>query len=1050
MKPGKKGLLVMGLRLVTLVLLMDFFLAGTALAALVDNSDGTVTDTVTCLMWQQASMDIDNNGTADIMTWQQALAESEDLELPLGGYSDWRLPNIVELLSIVDYSRYNPAIDPSLFPDTISSGSHGYWLSTTDVRYTYYARGMSFDEGSDFYDYKSSSHYVRAVRGGQCGGSLDHLAVSNYKLANIHHKSDRFSIWMDVSVRGETRTDFCDTHTMSVLGDEGKRAILKDCDLPGDAASTPANSKRYRVEFEIDQDDDYPTAAFIKNGIVTAYEIATGTPQNLTGLDGLSVYGTTFDMKKDAWEFKNSDWKGGNFVSNNHRFGEIIASYIDEGRRDNFWDNVGSMHFKDWGTDTWWPFGDLTSDGLCYGLANSAIAQFNNVGSSGWGTGDKVSEWEDEIEAHWPDDQAVSPFKPFESGADLYEMTSKDGLKKIMYYFVVQDWFHGGNWVGEDGNWIVVNNFQKEQRVINELLEKGRPILTAFSSDEGGHAFAVTQLISWENHTKYVIWDNNRPFKRSSDKNGPYLEWYIDDNQDYNKSFAIRGGDTIGITGKQYGYPKDSDQVNKYTINQLMSTLMPSCFDSQNIYNLWDEECPGNLNAGAGVTTSQAVTGTTVASSSMSAHPNYLEVMLIGGTVDGVYNQATGQPVALVPEGEIENGQAVITSSMGGTYHLLYLPADITYQVEAAKDPEMPFCKVFVTIPGTDGTVQQLNYEHAELAEDHATRFSFIVGRNNTNLALQRTGGSTYPPDYNDTGDMTLDPPAGFSGYYLDGGPPMLSWDNSEHPDFSLVEIVRRTDTFPTGPADGVQVYSGSAELANDPTAVPGSICYYGAYSVDTSGGYSEAVYTAVDTTLFAVTGSVQVEGTLAAINGASLSLRNSEGGVIATTFTRKNGGYVLANLENAPYTLTVEKFGYTFSSSPQPVVINSHNESVNFIGTAVPDLEFVSDFDEVHIGNTAQVTWRYRNIADSALVKVQKIAGGVTTDLAEVPASEGYLLWDVAGPVADDVTLKVSLKTDTSVADTDDLKILSEQPSSSSGFFWPMFLPAIIGGAGE
>ena len=82
------------------------------------NGDGTVTDTSTGLMWQQQ--------TAGAMTWEAAISYCEGLSL--GGYDDWRLPNRNELQSLVDYTRYNPAIDTAAFPDTMSSD---YWSSTT-------------------------------------------------------------------------------------------------------------------------------------------------------------------------------------------------------------------------------------------------------------------------------------------------------------------------------------------------------------------------------------------------------------------------------------------------------------------------------------------------------------------------------------------------------------------------------------------------------------------------------------------------------------------------------------------------------------------------------------------------------------------------------------------------------------------------------------------------------------------------------------------------------------------------------------------------------
>jgi hypothetical protein len=106
------------------------------------------------------------------MTWEQALQASE--QLTLAGYSDWRLPDINELRSIVDYSRYVPAIDTVLFPDTVSSY---YWSSSTYAGRTSLAWRVGFSSGDDNYYGKSYSYYARAVRGGQCGSFAD-LTIS--------------------------------------------------------------------------------------------------------------------------------------------------------------------------------------------------------------------------------------------------------------------------------------------------------------------------------------------------------------------------------------------------------------------------------------------------------------------------------------------------------------------------------------------------------------------------------------------------------------------------------------------------------------------------------------------------------------------------------------------------------------------------------------------------------------------------------------------------------------------------------------------------------
>jgi len=83
-----------------------------------DNGDGTVTDNVTGLMWQQEDDDVR-------MDWYEAIDYCEALEL--AGHTDWRLPDEYEIQGIVDYGRIDPAIDTTYFPGTNSSY---YWSSS--------------------------------------------------------------------------------------------------------------------------------------------------------------------------------------------------------------------------------------------------------------------------------------------------------------------------------------------------------------------------------------------------------------------------------------------------------------------------------------------------------------------------------------------------------------------------------------------------------------------------------------------------------------------------------------------------------------------------------------------------------------------------------------------------------------------------------------------------------------------------------------------------------------------------------------------------------
>jgi len=121
-----------------------------------DNGDGTVTDLNTGLMWQQS-----DDGTT--RTWQEACDYCDGLALPSGGYSDWRLPDRRELMSIVLYGQYNPSISTTYFPDCRSSI---YWSSSTIADYPDYAWHVFFDYGYVYSFSKTYHYYVRCVRGG--------------------------------------------------------------------------------------------------------------------------------------------------------------------------------------------------------------------------------------------------------------------------------------------------------------------------------------------------------------------------------------------------------------------------------------------------------------------------------------------------------------------------------------------------------------------------------------------------------------------------------------------------------------------------------------------------------------------------------------------------------------------------------------------------------------------------------------------------------------------------------------------------------------------
>lgn len=80
----------------------------------------------------------------------------------LCGASDWRLPTRKELLSIVDNSRFKPAIDLRYFPNTPAGD---FWSSSPYAEKTDFAWEVSFKYGEADTDQKNESNHVRLVRG---------------------------------------------------------------------------------------------------------------------------------------------------------------------------------------------------------------------------------------------------------------------------------------------------------------------------------------------------------------------------------------------------------------------------------------------------------------------------------------------------------------------------------------------------------------------------------------------------------------------------------------------------------------------------------------------------------------------------------------------------------------------------------------------------------------------------------------------------------------------------------------------------------------------
>ncbi len=126
-----------------------------------DNGDGTITDNVTGLMWEKLSDDGSVHDWNDAYTWSDAFNVKIAALNSAGGfagYTDWRLPNVFELQSIVDYGQPTFAIPvgplfqtgciPSCTVITGSCTSFGYTWSSTSQPALFGAFAVDFFSGT--------------------------------------------------------------------------------------------------------------------------------------------------------------------------------------------------------------------------------------------------------------------------------------------------------------------------------------------------------------------------------------------------------------------------------------------------------------------------------------------------------------------------------------------------------------------------------------------------------------------------------------------------------------------------------------------------------------------------------------------------------------------------------------------------------------------------------------------------------------------------------------------------------------------------------------
>ena len=106
------------------------------------------------LMWQDEEQNFEG-------TWNKAQEYCKTLSL--AGYKDWRLPTKVELLSIVDKSRYDPVLNTA-FKYIADSTYRCYWSQTKTAGDSSSEWIVCFGDGYGGWSDVFNSNFARCVR----------------------------------------------------------------------------------------------------------------------------------------------------------------------------------------------------------------------------------------------------------------------------------------------------------------------------------------------------------------------------------------------------------------------------------------------------------------------------------------------------------------------------------------------------------------------------------------------------------------------------------------------------------------------------------------------------------------------------------------------------------------------------------------------------------------------------------------------------------------------------------------------------------------------
>jgi hypothetical protein len=300
-----------------------------------DLGDGTITDNLTGLIWTK---DANAPGPASCSpattkTWQEALDYVKCLNNnSYLGHNDWCLPNRKELFSLIDRSRYSPALPAGHPFQHVQSNSflERYWSSTTRVAGTGYAFSVSMSDGTVDYGDKSDSYavnrhlYVWPVRGMTLGttetvsapstpsGSTSGTVGTSYtyttggSTSNLDHSVQYFFDWGDGTNSGWLAVGTTSTSNSWISAGNYPIKVQARCATDTDIVSNWSDTLSVNITRN-------PTLTVLKSGIGSG--TVTSSPGGIDcGNDCTEVYAPGTKVTLRAKADTNSaftGWSGG-------------------------------------------------------------------------------------------------------------------------------------------------------------------------------------------------------------------------------------------------------------------------------------------------------------------------------------------------------------------------------------------------------------------------------------------------------------------------------------------------------------------------------------------------------------------------------------------------------------------------------------------------------------------------------------------------------------------------------------------------------------------